>query len=69
MEAMEPESALVQVLKMGWGLEWLAGWEESMRFLRSREFDTISCRDDYRMSRQIASRMNAKTQEHRRSGR
>lgn len=51
------------------GVTRLAGWQESMMFLRSRDFDMLSCRGDYRMSRQIASRMHAKTQEQRRSGR
>ncbi len=51
------------------GVTRLAGWQESMMFLRSRDFDMLSCRGDSRMSRQIASRMHAANQEQRRSGR
>jgi len=51
------------------GVTRLAGWQESMMFLRARDFDMLSCRGDYRMSRQIASRIHAINQEQRRSGR
>ncbi|MGI6175194.1 MAG: hypothetical protein ACOYJC_03315 [Christensenellales bacterium] len=48
------------------GVTRLSGWPASMMFLRARDFDMISCRDDYRMSKQIASRLHTKTQEQRR---
>ena len=46
-----------------------AGWQESMMFLRVRDFDMISCCGDYRMSRQIASRMHLKSRQQTRPGR
>ncbi len=47
----------------------VAGWQESMMFLRSKDFDVLSCRDDYRMSKQIASRMNTQIRAQGRAGR
>ncbi len=47
----------------------VAGWQESMMFLRSKDFDVISCRDDYRMSKQIASRMHTQSRDQGRTGR
>ncbi len=51
------------------GVTRLDGWQESMMFLRSRNFAVLSCREDYRMSRQIATRMYTTSREHTRSGR
>ncbi len=51
------------------GIARTAGWQESMMFLRARDFDMISCRGDYRMSRQIASRMHLKSRQQTRPGR
>lgn len=47
----------------------IAGWQESMMFLRSKDFDVLSCRDDYRMSKQIASRAHTRNHQQGRSGR
>jgi len=51
------------------GVTRLDGWQESMMFLRSRDFAVLSCREDYRMSRQIAARIHTTRQEQTRSGR
>lgn len=51
------------------GVTRLDGWQESMMFLRSRNFAVLSCREDYRMSRQIAARVHTTSREQTHSGR